>query len=92
MREGAAAGILAFGTTALCLVIGAFSLAIAARERRRGSPAWAWVVPGAPLSPRLVPPPGVVVGRVKRVLLRNAGERRGRFPGGVPLARAGGSS
>src|SRR5215208_5827964 len=46
VREGAAAGVLAFGTTALCLVIGAFSLAIAARERRRGSPAWAWVVPG----------------------------------------------
>ncbi len=46
MREGAVAGILAFGTTALCLVIGGFSLAIAARERRRGSPAWAWVVPG----------------------------------------------
>ena len=46
MREGAVAGILAFGTTALCLVIGGFSLAIDARERRRGSPAWAWVVPG----------------------------------------------
>ncbi len=46
MREGAAAGVLAFGTTALCLVIGDFSVAIAACERRRGSPAWAWVVPG----------------------------------------------
>ena len=38
VREGAAE-ILAAGTTALCLVIGAFSVAIAARERRRGSPA-----------------------------------------------------
>ncbi len=44
MREGVAAGVLAFGTTAICLIIGAFSVAIAARERRRGSPAWAWVV------------------------------------------------
>ena len=46
MREGAAAGILASLTTAICLVIGAFSGAIAARERGRGSPAWAWAVPG----------------------------------------------
>jgi hypothetical protein len=46
VREGAAAWLLALGTTALCLVIAAFSLAIAARERRRGSPAWAWLVPG----------------------------------------------
>ncbi len=45
MREGHVAAILAFGTTALCLAIGAFSVAIAARERRRGSPAWAWVMP-----------------------------------------------
>ncbi len=46
MSEGYAAGVLAFLTTAICLVIGVFSVAIAARERRRGSPAWAWVVPG----------------------------------------------
>ena len=46
MREGAAAGILAFRTTAFCLVIGVMSVLIAARERRRGSAAWAWVVPG----------------------------------------------
>ena len=37
MREGAAAGLLAFGTTALCLVIGAFSVAIAARGAAFGT-------------------------------------------------------
>ncbi len=41
-----AAGVLALLTTAACLVIGVFSVLIAARERRRGSPAWAWIVPG----------------------------------------------
>ena len=46
MSGGEAAGVLAFGTTAICLVIGVFSVAIAARERRRGSAAWAWIVPG----------------------------------------------
>ncbi len=46
MSEGYVAGALAFGTTAICLVIGVFSVAIAARERRRGSAIWAWVVPG----------------------------------------------
>ena len=46
MSEGAVAGILAFGTTVFCLGIGVFSVAIAARERRRGSAAWAWVVSG----------------------------------------------
>ena len=46
MSEGATAGILAFGTTAFCLAIGVMSVLIAARERRRGSAAWAWVVPG----------------------------------------------
>ena len=40
------AGALAFGTTAICLVIGVFSVLIAWREHRRGSAAWAWVVPG----------------------------------------------
>ncbi len=46
MSRGEVAGVLAFGTTAICLVIGVFSVLIAVRERRRGSPAWAWVVPG----------------------------------------------
>ena len=46
MNEGAAARILAFGPTALCLVIGAVFLAIAERDRANGSPAGAWVVPG----------------------------------------------
>ena len=40
------AGVLAILTTAICLIIGVFSVLIAARERRRGSAAWAWVVPG----------------------------------------------
>lgn len=31
----------------LGLLIGVLSLAVARRERRRGSPAWAWVLPGA---------------------------------------------
>src|SRR5215203_6675721 len=42
--------------------------------------------------PRLVPPPGVVVGRVKRVLLHHNTGRRGCFPGGAPLARERGST
>ncbi len=47
MSGGEVAGALAFGTTVVCLVIGVFSVSIAARERsRRGSPAWAWIVPG----------------------------------------------
>jgi len=31
----------------LCAVIGAMSIAVAVRERRRGSAAWAWLLPGA---------------------------------------------
>ena len=46
MSGGEVAGVLAFLTTAICLIIGVFSVLIAARERRRGSAAWAWIVPG----------------------------------------------
>ncbi len=46
MSGGEVAGVLAFGTTVICLVIGVVSVLIAARERRRDSAAWAWVVPG----------------------------------------------
>lgn len=31
----------------VCAAVGAMSIAVAARERGRGSAAWAWLLPGA---------------------------------------------
>lgn len=33
-------------STIVCLAFGATSIAVAARERERGSAAWAWILPG----------------------------------------------
>ncbi len=41
-----AAYLLLFSSI-LCAVIGAMSLAVAVRERKRGSATWAWLLPGA---------------------------------------------
>ena len=41
------AACLVLFSSLLCAVIGVMSLAIAIRERRRGSAVWAWLLPGA---------------------------------------------
>ena len=48
-RDGSgmtASGYLLLFSSILCAVIGAMSIAIAVRERRRGSAPWAWLLPG----------------------------------------------
>ena len=40
------AAYLALFSSLLCTVIGAMSLAVATRERKRGSAVWAWLLPG----------------------------------------------
>ena len=47
MRGAEVVRAVALLTTAACLVIGGLSLLVAARERGRGSPTWAWALPGA---------------------------------------------
>ncbi len=47
MSEAEAARVLALLMTCLYFAIAVFSLLAATRERRRGSPTWAWALPGA---------------------------------------------
>ena len=46
MSEAEAARVVVLLTAVAGLVIGGFSLAISAREWRRGSPTWVWALPG----------------------------------------------